>query len=178
MLAILFVVVCVVLRVVPHPPNFAPVGATAIFAGRTMKPAFGVAFTILAAFLGDVALAKLRGYPLLTGVSVFVYGSYALQAVVGRALRTKKGGAVIASLCGSVVFFVLSNLGVWLVGDLYPLTTSGLISCFVAAIPFFGGTLVGDLMWTVVLSFAYGQVATRLGENRFWVPVTPSGSVL
>jgi uncharacterized membrane protein (DUF441 family) len=98
--------------------------------------------------------------------------------VVGRALRTKKGGAVIASLCGSVVFFVLSNLGVWLVGDLYPLTTSGLISCFVAAIPFFGGTLVGDLMWTVVLSFAYGQVATRLGENRFWVPVTPSGSVL
>jgi hypothetical protein len=171
MLPALLVVLCVVLRVLPHPSNFAPVGATAVFAGRTLKPWAAIVLVAAAMFAGDVILGALHGYPVVTLVTPFVYGGFFVQALLGRALRSKKGGAIGAAAGGSVVFFVFSNFGVWATGAMYPLTAAGLGACYVAAIPFFGGTLLGDVVWTVVLSAAYRPLAARLESRRRWVPV-------
>jgi hypothetical protein len=172
MLPTLLVALCVVLRIVPGPPNFAPVGATAVFAGRTMKPAMAIGLVVLAMFIGDVALASLRGYPVATAVTPFVYAGFIAQALLGRALRARRGGALAAALLGSCAFFALSNFGVWLADGMYPHDASGLAACYVAAIPFFGRTLLGDLVWTVILSLAYRPLAKRLASQPGWVPAT------
>lgn len=167
----LVLALCVVLRIIPHPPNFAPVGATAVFAGRTLRPWMAFALIVLAMFVGDVILARLHGYPVVSLVTPFIYSGFIIQAGLGRLLRTKRGGAIGAAVGGSVAFFVLSNFGVWVAGNLYPPTAVGLSACYVAALPFFWATLAGDLIWTVVLSLAYRPLAARLESRRGWVPV-------
>jgi hypothetical protein len=122
-------------------------------------------------FLADLALAQLHGYPIVTSVTPFVYAGFAVQMLLGRWLRKRRGGAAGAAVLGSCAFFLLSNAGVWAMGSLYPPTLIGLSACFVAAIPFFGATLVGDVLWTVTLSLLYRQVAKRLGHRPRWVPV-------
>lgn len=171
MLPALLVALCVVLRVVPHPPNFAPVGATAVFAGRTMKPWAATALVVAAMFAGDAILAVVRGYPIVSAVTPFVYGGFVVQAAIGRRLRARKGGAIAAAVLGACAFFVLSNLGVWLGARTYAHDLSGLVACYVAAVPFFGATLLGDVAWTVILSFAYRPLAERLASRPGWVPV-------
>jgi hypothetical protein len=174
MLPVLLVALCVVMRVVPHPLNFAPVGAAAVFAGRTLKAWMAMALVIVAMFVGDVLLAWLRGYPVVTAVTPFVYAGFIAQALLGRALRARRGGALAAATLGACAFFALSNLGVWLMGTTYSLDVSGLVACYVAAIPFFGATLLGDILWTAVLSMLYRPLARRLESRPLWVPVPVS----
>lgn len=156
----LMIVLCVLARLVPHPPNFAPVGATAVFAGRTLRLGPAIALTLGAMFLGDLALSALRHYPLLHIGTLFVYAAFLIQIVLGAALRQRRHGAYLAAGAGSVVFFALSNLGVFL-GNLYPHSVAGLAQCYVAALPFFAGTLVGDLAWTAVLVRVYEAIGRR-----------------
>lgn len=171
MLALVLVALCVVFRVIPHPPNFAPVGATAVFAGRVLPAWLALPLVGVAMLAGDVALAHLHGYPIVTAVTPFVYGGFAVQALLGRALRARRGGAIAAALAGSLAFFVLSNLGVWLASGMYPHTPAGFSACYVAALPFLGGTVLGDVVWTAILSVAYRPAAQRLEARRRWVPV-------
>jgi hypothetical protein len=172
MLPMLMIVLCVVFRVLPHPPNFAPVGASAVFAGRTMKPAAAALTIIAAMFASDLALASLHGYSLFSLVTLFVYAGFMAQVALGRLLRKTKGGALGASLGGSLSFFALSNFGVWVASSSYMHNTEGLLTCYMAALPFLGGTLAGDLVWTAILSLLYQPAASRLEDKPGWVPVS------
>jgi Family of unknown function (DUF6580) len=82
-----------------------------------------------------------------------VYLSFALIVCIGLWLQNKRSVFQIAgaALASSVLFFLLTNFGVWAFESLYPKTLEGLISCYVAAIPFFQNTLQGDLFFTAVL---------------------------
>jgi hypothetical protein len=171
MLPTLFVALCVVFRIVPHPPNVAPVGATAVFAGRTLPPWAAIAVVAIAMFIGDVILAGMHGYPVVTWLTPFVYGGFFVQALLGRALRSRRGGVIAAAGLGSMSFFFLSNVGVWIGGSMYPHDASGLIDCYIAAIPFFGRTLTGDIIWSLLISAAYRPLAARLEKRRRWVVV-------
>ena len=166
-LPLAMILVCVVLRVVPHPPNVAPVGATAVLAGRTLPRHFAIAVVLIAMFIGDALLAWLHGYPLVSWVTPFVYAGFAVQALLGRALRRVRGGAIGAALLGSCAFFVFANVGVWIASGMYPHTPAGLSACFVAAIPFFGPTIASDVVWTIALSLAYKALARRLSSPRW-----------
>ena len=143
-------------RLMPHPPNFAPIGAMAIFGGAcfaSRRAAFVV--PLAAMFLSDLAIGLLSGN-LSLGLHRLlpvVYGSFALMVCLGFWLRTRRTVAPIAgaTLAGSVLFFVLTNLGVWAFGALYPKTWDGLVACYVAAIPFFRNTLLGDAVYATVL---------------------------
>ena len=161
------IVLCVVFRVIPHPPNVAPVGAMAVLAGRTLPRRFAIVTVVIAMFIADALLAWLHGYPLISWVTPFVYAGFVVQALVGRALRRVRGGAIVAALLGSCAFFILTNFGVWAAGGLYPHTPAGLSLCFITAIPFFGPTVASDLIWTVALSLAYKALARRLTSPRW-----------
>lgn len=171
MLPVLLISLCVVLRIVPHPPNFAPVGAAAVFAGRTLKPWMAGSLVVVSMFFGDLVLSRIHGYALVSWVTPFVYGGFLVQALFGRLLRQKKGGALGAAVLGALSFFAISNFGVWVAGTMYPHTLGGLGACYIAAIPFLGGTLIGDVVWTAILSVVYRPAAARLDAHRFWVPV-------
>jgi hypothetical protein len=170
MLVVWLIFVCAVVRIVPHPPNFAPVGATAVLAGRTLRPGAAIAVTLAAMALSDLALAAIHGWRPFGLGSLFVYAGFTCQVLIARGLRRRRGGAIAAALLGAGAFFVLSNLGVWLLGTLYPRDLTGLTACYLAALPFFAATVVGDVLWTVALSLGWRALARRLGPDRFWVP--------
>ena len=136
------------MRLLPHPPNFSPIAAMALFSGAQMpKRALAFVAPFAALILSDLALGGF--YP---GMN-FVYLSFALTVLIGWAIASRKtplviGGAAVAS---SVLFFILTNFGMWLFSGIYPVTGAGLVACYVAAIPFFQNTLVGDLSFTLLL---------------------------
>jgi len=136
------------LRLVPHPPNFTPIGAMALFSGAYLgrRGAVALVAPLGALFLSDLVLGFYRGMPT-------VYFSVALVVIIGwlalrRVSPIRVGGAAIAS---SVLFFVLTNFGTWLSSGFYPLTLAGLEACYVAAIPFFQNTVAGDLFYAAIL---------------------------
>ena len=154
-------------RLIPHPPNFAPIGAMALFGGACFAVK-RVAFLVpLGAMLvSDLAIGLLSG-DLSLGLHALitvVYGSFALIVCLGFWLRGRRKVVPIAgaALASSVLFFVLTNFGVWALGSLYPKTWDGLVTCYVAAIPFFHNTLLGDVVYVTVL---FGGLA--LAEEGF-----------
>lgn len=154
-------------RLLPHPPNFTPIAAMALFGGAcfaSRRTAFLVPFAAM--LLSDLAIGLTRGdlslglHPLLP----VVYGSFALSVCLGFWLRGARTFARVAgaTLAGSILFFVVTNFGVWALGTWYPRTWDGLIACYVAAIPFFRNTLLGDVFYSAVL---FGSLT--LAERRF-----------
>lgn len=148
------IVVAALARLVPHPLNFTPIGAMAIFGGACFADRRVALLVPLAAlFLGD----------LTTGLHVLipvVYGSFALNVLIARWLRTHRTAAATAAvtLTGAVQFFVVTNFAAWVV--FYPHTADGLLACYVAAIPYFQNTLLGDAVF-VTLFFGGLAVAER-----------------
>lgn len=143
-------------RLIPHPPNFTPIGAMALFGGACFASK-RVAFLVpLAAMLvSDLAIGLLRG-DLSLGfhrLIPVVYGSFALIVCLGFLLRRRRSLVPVAgaALASSVLFFVLTNFGVWALGSWYPKTWDGLVACYVAAIPFFHNTFLGDVGYVSVL---------------------------
>ena len=146
------------MRLLPHPPNFSPIAAMALFSGAYLPKrllAFVAPFGAL--LLSDVLLGGF--YP---GMN-FVYLSFALTVLIGWAIATLKTPLTIgaAAIASSVLFFVLTNFGMWLFSGFYPRTSEGLVACYVAAIPFFQNTLAGDLVFTALL-FGGFALAERL----------------
>ena len=142
-----FVLLAALARLLPHPPNFAPVAAVALFAGAHFsRKGWAFAVPLAAMLLSDVYL----GFHSLTLV---VYGAFAASVGIGLLLRHRRSLPAIASasLTSSVLFFVVTNSAVWAFGTLYPKTAAGLAACYVAAIPFFHNTLAGDAFYAAVL---------------------------
>ena len=151
------------LRLVPHPPNFSPIGAMALFSGAYLgrRGAVALAAPLGALFLSDLLLGFYRGMPT-------VYFSVALIVIIGwlslrRVSPIRVGAAAIAS---SVLFFALTNFGVWLSTGFYPRTIDGLVACYVAAIPFFQNTVAGDLFYSVVLFGGFALLQRKVPALR------------
>jgi hypothetical protein len=141
------IVTAAVLRLVPHPPNFSPIDAMALFSGAYLGRR-GIAFVapLAALLLSDIVLGFYHGM-------ATVYATVALIVVIGWWVSSRRtplriGAAAIAS---SITFFLITNLGMWLFSGFYPVTYAGLVACYTAAIPFFQNTVAGDLFYTVLL---------------------------
>jgi hypothetical protein len=154
-IAALMIFVAAALRILPHPWNFTPVGAMAVFAGSLFRNRwFAFLLPLAALFAGDlfVGLYKLM---------FVVYASFALSVAIGRWLARSRtvariGGAVFL---GALQFFAVSNFALWALGDFYPRTATGLAACFTAAIPYFSNTLAGDALYATVLFGGYALAA-------------------
>lgn len=148
-----------VLRIVPHPPNFAPIGAIALFAGAVLPRPWGIVAPLGAVALSDLVLGAYPGMP-------WVYGSFALIALLGMLCLRRRTVLRIAgtALGASVLFFTVTNFGEWL-GPLYPHTLAGLRDDYAAAIPFFRNTALSDLGYSLALFGVY-ESALRLARRR------------
>ena len=135
-------------RLLPHPPNFTPIAAMALFCGANCSNKFS-AFLIplLAMLLSDFFLG-------FHNTLIPVYLSLGLIVLIGSGTLRKNNNLsslFVASVSSSVLFFIVTNLAVWLIGDLYAKNISGLTECFLLAIPFFKNTIFGDLFFSGVL---------------------------
>jgi Family of unknown function (DUF6580) len=155
--------VVVLSRLLPHEPNFVPVAAIALFAGTYIQDKKLALIMVMSVLLfSDIMLELFYGNGFY-GTMIFVYGSVALIATIGFWLRgrVQRQTIMVASLTGSILFYLITNFGVWLVDGMYPLTTDGLIASYVAAIPFFRGTLLGDLFYNLVLFGSFALIRLR-----------------
>ena len=150
------IVLAAIMRLLPHWPNFTPVAAMALFGGAYIsnkKFAFAVPF--IAMFLSDLVIG-------FHNTMWAVYLSFAAIVGIGMLLRENKSvlrtaGAAVAS---SVLFFVVTNFAVWLAGGFYSMDLAGLVQCYVAAIPFYQYSVIGDLFYAGVMfgAFEYAKV--------------------
>lgn len=131
----------IIIRLLPHAPNFAPLGALALLAGASGDKR-KIALPLAAVFATDLVLGFYSGF-------VWVYLSYGLLFFSGYYSRKAAGlrQSLALPLTGSVLFFLVSNFGVWASGSLYPATGAGLSQCYAAALPFFRNTLISDLVY-------------------------------
>lgn len=162
-----FFVVAVAVRFFPHAYNFAPYGALALFAGCYLSAWQGMVLGFGAVAVSDIIgnFFNLPGLGFYTPATMLVvYASSALPGVVGWLTRKLdwKLTTGIGALASAAIFFVFSNFAAWLDPMMqYPQTLAGLMSCYVAAIPFAGGSLLGNLFYACVFFGAHRALATR-----------------
>ncbi|WP_271680052.1 DUF6580 family putative transport protein [Thermomonas mangrovi] len=156
-------------RVLPHPPNFSPIEAVALFGGAYFASRRWALLVPLAAmFASDLALGLANGgiywdYFASAGY-LLVYACIALSTLLGFGLRGKVNGTRVLgySLAGSVLFFVVTNFGAWLGSPMYPQTPAGLAAAYVAGIPFFQWTVLGTLAYAALLFGGFALLRQRL----------------
>jgi len=135
-------------RLIPHPWNFTPVLATSIFAGFYFKEFFLSFFIVIfSMFLGDVFLG-------FHSTMIFTYISLIIAVLIGLFIKVLSFKNILLSgLVGSICFFIITNFGVWLVTDMYDQSIEGLLTCYVAAIPFFSNTILSTLFYLFLIKF-------------------------
>ena len=149
-------------RLIPHPPNMTSVAAMALFGGATISDKRAAFLVPLAALLlSDVVLGFYRHMEV-------VYVAFALIVGIGIWLRKHRSPLPIAgaTLASSVLFFLITNFGVWAFESMYPKTLGGLVACYVAAIPFLRNTLQGDLLFSLVLFGGFALLERQFSAVR------------
>jgi hypothetical protein len=155
LLALALIVIAAALRIAPHPWNFTPIGAMALFSGAILKDRrLAFLFPLLALFTGDIFIGFHKLIPI-------VYASFLINVAIGLWLRDRRTVTRIslATLLGAIQFFLVTNFAVWQFLGGYPHTAGGLMACYVAGIPFLWNTLAGDAVYAVLLfgSFAFAE---------------------
>ena len=141
LLVLVFCVFAILLRLVPHPPNFAPITSLAIFGGVMFRNKWlGMSLPLLVMFISDLFL----GFSMITP---WVYGSFLLISFISKEVNNKN------ILMGSILFFIITNFGVWVLG--YPKTWEGLVLCYTLAIPFFVNSILGDFFFSYLLKYSF-----------------------
>jgi hypothetical protein len=166
-LAIVLTIVAALVRLVPHPPNFSPIGGVALFGGARLRAWQAYLVPLLALVLTDPIRSRLEGgYPAYSAMTPIIYGSFLISVFLGRTfLRNTSNPLRIASVAfaGSLQFFLITNFFVWLdARDFYARSFAGLTTCYVAALPFFGRTVLADLFYSAVLFGVYALASRRL----------------
>jgi hypothetical protein len=141
------VMVGILSRLLPHPPNFTSLNAMALFSAFYLGSCWiSFATVFVSLILSDLIIGFHSMVP-------FVYFSFGLIILMGYRLKNKASIKNIAatSLMSSILFFVVTNFGEWFSGTLYPKTLQGLSLCYIAATPFFVTQVLGDLTFCVLL---------------------------
>ena len=158
-------------RIVPHVPNFTPIVAIALFSASYFSNKY-LAFIIpiLSLWLSDLVINNiiLSGYykEFIWFYPGFIwqYVSFLIIAIIG--LKTLKKRSFIrilgVTISSSLVFFLITNFGVWASGSMYPKNIFGILACYTAAIPFYYSTLFGSLFYSFFLFGTYEFYALKL----------------
>jgi hypothetical protein len=168
------IVLAALTRLVPHPQNFAPITAMAVFGAiRYGDRRIAILAPLLALLVSDLVLEAMHHYGLTSSWGVYrgmwvTYATTALIVLMSHFARGTRSPATIAgtTLAGSCVFFLLTNFAVWAGGSLYSQTAEGLSLCYTAAIPFFQNSLLGDFFYATVLFGAWALAEARFPALR------------
>lgn len=142
----------IVLRIIPHAPNFTPVIAIALFSGVYFTKKSAIFLPVILMFFSDLFIG-FYGIKLMA----VVYGSFILCGVIGFWLKNHKKWQIIfgCSIFCSSLFFFLTNFAVFAFTPWYQKNIFGIIECYTMALPFFRNALLGDLFYAFVFFGAY-----------------------
>lgn len=171
-----FIVCAAVIRLITPtlawlPTNFAPINSIALFGGAKYRRAFGLVLPILVIWFSDLLLDRCYFGKWIVFYPNFYwqYFSYFLIAILGHywLQRVSTCRVLGATLAAALLFFIISNFGVWAQGGWYAPTFSGLLQCYLAGIPFLKGSMAGDLFYAAVL----------FGGFRLWEKIATSSQL-
>ena len=148
MFLIFIVLVATLTRIAPHPPNFTPILSIALFSGLCFKNKFSFLVPLLIMIFSDFFIGNFD-------MAVWVYPCLLIIFYLGKYFKTSFNfkNVIISSFIASILFFLISNFGVWIVG--YPKNISGFVNCYFMAIPFYKNTLLSTMMYSSCLYFMY-----------------------
>ena len=165
-LFIYFIGLIALSRIIPHPPNFTPVLAMAVFMPYLTRDLYSAMLVPLSAmFVSDLYLG-------FHSSMFWVYGSILLSTTLSQyTMSIKKTYVHLGSnaLLSSTIFFIVTNFAVWTSSTMYPLTIDGLLLCYTMAIPFFGNTLAGTLFYVSLLglvSYSATNISRRYTDDE------------
>jgi len=163
------VLIAALSRIIRVSPNFAPIGALALFgAAYFSRKSLALIVPLISLWISDLVLnntvysSHVGHIVWFTDGFYWVYGSFILISLTGFLLlkKVKPLNMISANLLAAILFFVVTNFGAWAGSTIYPQTFSGLMTCYVAGIPFFWNTLAGDLFYSAIL-FGVFELAQR-----------------
>ncbi|NSL86170.1 hypothetical protein ECE50_004980 [Chitinophaga sp. Mgbs1] len=159
-------------RLLPHPPNFAPMMAIGIFGGALfVKRIWAPVISLISVWISDLLINNILYSEYFDHFVWFYdgwYWQYVIYALVpficswlfGKTIRVS--GIAAACIGSGIMFFGISNFGVWVSSDMYPRTADGLLSCYVMALPYLKGTILSNLFYTAILFGAYFLVERKM----------------
>lgn len=167
-IAIFLVFAGVMLRVLPVLAtgklgnNIAPVAAIALFAGTYLKKKYAIWLPLIVMAISDVFIG-------FHNLMFLTWGSFALIGIIGLWLRENKNlvNTAVGTLTGSLLFFFVTNFGVWAFTPMYDKTWQGLVQCYAMAVPFFRNTLIGDALFVAVLFGVFELVRQLVVKENF-----------
>jgi hypothetical protein len=168
-MAFFFIVAAVILRLMPHLPNFAPIAALALFGGTYLNKKYALGVPILAMLISDYLIGFYNPWIMLS-----VYGSFVLIGLIGLWLKKHKTipNVLGASIFGSIIFFLITNFAVWAVPhSMYPHNLQGLLQSYIMGLPFLKNTLAGDLFYVATMFGLYELVLWLTLKRRVVCPV-------
>lgn len=174
MIVLIFVLIGISLRLLPHSPNFVPIGAIALFGGVYLSRKIALMLPLTIILISDMFL---DGYHYLP-VMVSVYGSFLLTVIVGVWLKKHKKWYVVggSAVLTAILFFLITNFAVWAFTPLYANNFSGLIQCYLLALPFFRNTLLGNIFYATCFFGVYELMISWVEKRSKAIKIKP-GSV-
>ncbi len=160
MLALSLIVVGILLRFVPHAPNFTPVAAIALFGGAYLNKKQALIVPLALMIISDLFIG-------MHNVVLFTWGGFLLTTVLGFWIKKHKNifGIAVMSLASAVLFYLVSNFGVWAMGW-YARTPQGLLDCYIMGLPFLRNFTVATLIYAAVFFGAYELVAVSVKNTK------------
>lgn len=151
--AVLLLFIGVGLRLIPHVPNFAPIGAIALFGGALLRWRLAIWLPLAIMITSDAVLGFYPGI-------IYTWTAFLLVTTWGMLFQKRHflSRITIGALGSSIIFFVVSNLGVWVASGMYAHSIAGLLQCYAMALPFFKMTLLSDMLYSAALFGAYEGV--------------------
>jgi hypothetical protein len=144
-------------RFVPHPPNFTSLIALSFYVpalfGTRYLPVLIISFIITDLFIG------------LHGLALFTWGSVIFIGIFAKFFNKNRLNRMMGALSGAIVFYVVTNFGVWSLGS-YGYTAEGLMMCYTLALPFFGYTLVSTIIFSFIIEFVYHFLLLRKFKSK------------
>tara|TARA_B100001029_G_scaffold141331_1_gene120807 strand:- start:419 stop:907 length:489 start_codon:yes stop_codon:yes gene_type:complete len=157
-LPISLILILALARLIPHPPNFTPIIAVAILSGYFFKNIYISFLTLIISMLIADIFLGFHSNIFFVYISLLII-SYTFFKI-GEKINYKN--LIFYSFFGSLVFFIISNFGVWLLGGMYEKNLTGIIECYILAIPFFGNTFLSTLIFSYPSIFLYRSILIKI----------------
>ena len=160
-------------RIIPHYPNFTPICAIALFGAKYFNNRY-LAFLVplITLWFSDLIINNLLFSQYYDGFTFFYsgfywqYGSFLLITLLGR--KTLKSFTFLKligiSISSSFIFFIISNFGVWISSSFYSKDFTGLMVCYIAAVPFYFGSLLGSVFYSIFLFGSYNIITKNFSK--------------
>ena len=152
-LILIYIVFGILAKILPHPSSVTPLNNLFLHAGSKLTKGMAVIVTLIATVLADIILSYLYGYPIFGYWSFFTYSGFVAIALLGSKLflNSSPTKLICFVVSSSLIFWVWTNFGCWLIMPNYSKDLPGLISCYTMALPFLKNSLLGDLAWSLIV---------------------------